>query len=161
MIWFIWLIVQLVHLKFKVHKYALCSLEEWFVVRVIPLVRLESFVFPAIVSAYPYWSGFGRLKSEKFSLFDLLDSRCFHNFCLWLINTTKGAQILSPFPHRAWRLFILARSSPYLFVHRARLCRDGINCTPSVVWVTVIRSIPYRHKVSLFAFLLTNKSRWF
>ena len=62
---------SLVRLKLKVHKYALCSLEKSFVVRVIVLVRLKGFVLSAIVSANPHWRGVGWLEFEKFSLLDL------------------------------------------------------------------------------------------
>ena len=72
----------MIRLKLKVHKYALCSLEKSFVVRVVVLVRFKRFVLPAIVSANPHWCGVGRLEFEKFALLDLLDS-CYLHFEKW------------------------------------------------------------------------------
>ena len=68
----------LIRLKLEVHKYALCSLEKSFVVRVVVLVRLKGFVLPAIVSANPHWRGVGWLEFEKFSLLDLPELYLIH-----------------------------------------------------------------------------------
>ena len=87
----------LVRLKLKVHKYALCSLEKSFVVRVVVLVRFKGFVLPAIVSANPHWRGVGWLEFEKFSLLDLLNCCYLHfeNVLIGLWNSSGAVR-----PHR-------------------------------------------------------------